>query len=347
MSFKDPPVAFVDESYIHRANHPGIYLMSAVIVLRSNLRAMEHDAMRTAARVGDATGSYYHTTGAYRRGHLRQIQDMLDVIDQHAEWTLLTACTPITDTLERARQHTLARLLVDLDRSKVTTVTMESRSHSRQWRRPGDPQDPTLKLNRLDQRTLRVLRHAEQVSDRIQIVHRTGAGARGLWLADAAAWAARRVLAHDDPQWWFRIAGTASVIHATTGAQLQLTNTDPQPAEYQPFPAVRLEPLTPTGYAARPVTTPPTVAVTYTAMGPFMDALLQQTQAAREPSVVLPASLAGRLLNSVQRLTDDVAQLRKAITQQRTDHLTAPVNEVHADTELKPDQPIPEPPEPC
>ncbi|MEU4244307.1 hypothetical protein [Actinoplanes sp. NPDC026619] len=223
------PVAFVDESYLVRPNHPGMYLLAAVLVTPDDIPTLI-DAARNAA------GPHpYHSTHLYRRGHLTPIENMLDATHAHADWAYLVAQAPLhADGTEAARQTTLTRLLHQLDQQRVRDVVLDTRANARE-------QQQTLlegrKVSRSDQPDLttyrRLVRNGD-ISPRLRLIHVDDSRQPALWMADAVAWAAQRALIYDEPQWWSRIAGITTVFDTATGTHLTLDSERAAPPAVNP-----------------------------------------------------------------------------------------------------------------
>lgn len=312
MGAQDHPVAYVDETWIQRPGHPGVYLLAAVLAERTDI-----DALATAARIA-AGNQEYHSTHLYQRGHVGVIEDMLDVVQDHAAWTVIIAHAPITDGNEIARQSSLTRLLTELDKQKVADVTLDLRGSPDQWQQARDKGMTMPEPNHRDLRTYRHLVRGGDISPRMRLTHVNDRHEPGLWLADAAAWATRRALSTDEPQWFRRIADAATVLDATTGAHLRINDNraappagdrDPHEPAHRNLTAPAEPMVLPRPDYADPASTRHTVVTQH------MASLLDQAQAAREPGVVVPAAIAAQLLDSVAALTHDVTRLRQVIDQ--------------------------------
>jgi hypothetical protein len=211
------PIAFVDETFIHRDGHPGAYSFAAVLVDPGELPLVV-DAARQAA----AHHEQFHATDLYRRGHIQPIEDMLDTTETHAGWTLMVAQTPLGDHQEPARQAALAQLLRQLDAQKVRDVVLDTRASPREQR---DTQMQGRKVNlsdRPDITTYQELARSKQISHRMRLQHVDDRHQPALWLADVVAWAFQRALVFDEPQWWSRVADVATIHDAATGKELAL-----------------------------------------------------------------------------------------------------------------------------
>jgi hypothetical protein len=211
------PVAFVDETLIHRAGHPGAYLFAAVLVDPGELPLVV-DAARQAA----AHHEQFHATDLYRRGHIQPIEDMLDTTETHAGWTLMVAQTPLGNHKEPARQAALAQLLRQLDAQRVRDVVLDTRASPREQR---DTQMQGRKVNlsdRPDITTYQELVRSKQINHRMRLQHVDDRYQPALWLADVTAWAFQRALVFDEPHWWSRVADVATIHDAATGKELAL-----------------------------------------------------------------------------------------------------------------------------
>lgn len=244
---KNPPVAFVDESYLDQRGHPGLYLMAAVLVPADELPTVM-DAARHAAGPGP-----YHSTRLYRRGHLTPIENMLDAVHAHAGWAFLVAQAPLDPGgRETARQATLGQLLRQLDQQRVRDVVLDTRAS------PSEQHQTLLegrKVNRSDQpdlTTYRLLVRDRTISPRLRVVHVDDHRQPALWMADAVAWAAQRTLVYGEPQWWSRVTGITTVIDATSGRHLTLDSERAAPSAVNP--ADDRDPRHPSPSAPAPLT---------------------------------------------------------------------------------------------
>jgi hypothetical protein len=219
------PVAFVDESYL---SHPGMYLLAAVLTTPDELPTLI-DAARSAA------GAHpYHSTRLYRRGHVTPIENMLDATHAHADWVYLLAQAPLHPAgTEAARQASLAQLLQQLNQQRVRDIVLDTRADTHQ-------QHQTLlegrTVNRADQPDLTTYRRLVRdgdISPRMRIIHVDDRRQPALWMADAVAWAAQRALVYDEPQWWSRVTGIATIVD-TTGAHLSLDSERAAPPAVNP-----------------------------------------------------------------------------------------------------------------
>jgi hypothetical protein len=210
------PVAFVDEAYIHKQGHPGVYLLAAVLA-----EGEEVDALEAAAR-SVVTGVDYHSVDLYHRGHVGVIETMLDAVEAHAAWTAVVAHTPLGPSGEIARQTSLRRLLGYLDKQRVRDVLLDVRGDEREWQ---TARAQGLKMPAINHRDMRSYRHMvtnKEISSRMRLQHVNDRQHPGLWMADAVAWSARRALAADEPQWWLRVSSAATVLEAVSGRELRI-----------------------------------------------------------------------------------------------------------------------------
>jgi hypothetical protein len=292
------PVAFVDEAFIRLNRHPGAYLFAAVLVDADNLTDVI-DAARQAAGPHDD----FHASDLYRRGHIQPIEDMLDTTEAHAGWTLMIAQTPLGEHQEAARQAALAQLLHQLNEQKVRDVVLDTRASPREQL---DNQLQGRKISRSDLpdiTTYRRLVRSQQINARMRLQHVDDRRQPALWLADVTAWAFQRALVFDEPQWWSRVAGVATIHDAATGVELTLTSdrTAPPTGERGPqiqSPSAQNSLSSTTFYTLNGGTTNRTQGPGY-----LYNALLSQSIDARTrpPSSALGASLA-ELTASVSRL---------------------------------------------
>ncbi|MBM2623403.1 hypothetical protein JIG36_48705 [Actinoplanes sp. LDG1-06] len=213
------PVAFVDEAFIRLQGHPGAYLFAAVLVEPDDLPTVV-EAARQAAGPHDE----FHASNLYRRGHVQPIEDMLSATEAHAGWTLLAAQVPLGEHQEAARQAALTQLLHRLNEQKVRDVVLDTRASPREQL---DTQLQGRKVNPSDLpdiTTYRRLVRGQQISSRMRLQHVDDRHQPALWLPDVTAWAFQRALVFDEPQWWSRVAGVATIHDAATGRELTLTN---------------------------------------------------------------------------------------------------------------------------
>lgn len=213
------PVAFVDEAFIRLRQHPGAYLFAAVLVDADDL-ADTIDAARQAAGPHEE----FHASDLYRRGHIQPIEDMLDTTEAHAGWTLMVAQAPLGEHQEAARQAALTQLLRQLNDQKVRDVVLDTRASPREQL---DTQLQGRKVNPSDLpdiTTYRRLVRGQQINARMRLQHVDDRHQPALWLPDVTAWAFQRALVFDEPQWWSRVAGVATIHDAATGRELSLTH---------------------------------------------------------------------------------------------------------------------------
>ncbi|MBQ1052473.1 hypothetical protein KBX50_28985 [Micromonospora sp. C51] len=238
------PIAYVDESWLQQRGSPGAYLMSAVLIEQDDV-AVAIDAARAAAHDHD-----YHSSVLYHRGHVGIIEEMLDVVSEHAGWSVISVHTPlrhgspepppettprIARFLERqgehARQISLERLLRHLNTHRVRDVILESRASDDEWRLARNSGTRVPATDRSDVRAYRRLLDQRAISHRMRLVHVKDRTHPGLWMADAVAWSAGRALRSDEPQWWNRIVDVATILEATTGTELRLNERRAAPPD--------------------------------------------------------------------------------------------------------------------
>ncbi|MFF5085350.1 hypothetical protein ACFY36_50625 [Actinoplanes sp. NPDC000266] len=217
-------VAFVDEAFIHRPNHPGMYLFAGVVVDGSDLAEVIASTRQAAGQHGP-----FHATDLYKRGHLAPIEDMLDTVHAHAGWTFLVTQAPITGSLETARQATLSQLLRQLDAQKVRDVVLDTRASEYERLQTQLEGRKVARTDLPDVTTYRELVRGNQISPRLRVLHIADQQQPGLWLADAAAWSFQRALNFDEPQWLSRITDSASIIDAGSGRELSLDSNRAAP----------------------------------------------------------------------------------------------------------------------
>ena len=304
MSRPSALTAFVDESFIHRPGHPGVYLLAAVLVEGSDL----NDAVRAAQ--ASSAGHEFHATRLHRLGHMGVVEAMLDTVAQWAGWTVVVAHTPIEQHREAARQGALQRLLRYLDGQKVGDVMLDRRADPNQaaaaergGQRLADPEHSDL-------RTYRHLVRGGEISNRMRLVHRDDVSEPGLWMADAVAWSTRRALASNEPQWLYRVIDATTVLHAQTGVVLTISDDgaalpdgDRGPHRRAQRDTISAQPMlsSPTGYRAAGVGAYPQH------VGRYMASVLRQVAAASVPVQ------AARLVREVQHLRAEVDRLTRVV----------------------------------
>lgn len=304
------PVAFVDETYIQVRGHPGIYLLAAVLAERADVADLE-----AAARIA-ARGFAYHSTQLHHHGHVGVIEDMLDVVATQAAWSAIVATTPITAGNEIARQHSMQRLLTYLNQQKVSDVVLDVRGDQRQWQ---DAHERGMKMPEPNYRDLRTYRHmvrGGEISSRMRLTHVNDRDQPGLWLADAVAWAARRALAVDEPQWWNRIADAATVLDSVTGRELLIESDGAAlpDGERGPHERAQWDAAIPAQPMLSPLSYGEPGAVGHSlSVGVYLSHLLDQVRMVRSPTAAIPSEVTRELLATVRALAADVAELREAI----------------------------------
>lgn len=233
------PIAFVDESWLQQRGSPGAYLTAAVLIESDDI-----GPAITAANTA-AAGQPYHSSELYHRGHVGTIEAMLDVVADHAGWSVVSAQVPLHDNTtpdnprhirghledqrERARQISLERLLRYLNTQRVRDVYLESRASLAEWQQARDSGTRLPATDRHDIRAYRRLLDQGAISHRMRLIHIKDRSHAGLWMADAVAWSAGRAIRADEPQWWNRIADVATVLEAETGAELRLNERGAAP----------------------------------------------------------------------------------------------------------------------
>jgi len=293
------PIAFVDEAFIQRPNHPGGYLFAAVLVDRDELTVTVDAAVHAAGGHGD-----YHTTGLYQRGHIRPIEDMLDTIETYAGWTALVVQAPIGGSgqaaRETARQAALSRLLQHLNTQKVRDVVLDTRASEREQLQTQLEGRKITRSDLPDIHTYRKLVRNHEISPRMRLLHVDDRKQPALWMADAAAWAFQRALVFDEPQWWSRIAAVSTVLDAGSGAELALQHNRAAPpigerGPRNPSQSAQASLLQPQFYTLNGGTTNRSHGPGYLYTG-----LLQQIDAASTPA-------------EDRQLTEQIAELAKGV----------------------------------
>jgi hypothetical protein len=223
----DYRLAFVDETVIERRNRTGVYLFAGVVIDGADLPD-------TITAVRQATGNNsFHATDLYRRGFHSRITSLLDTITEHAGWTFYVAQPIGPREREQSRQQALGRLLHQLDEQKVHDVIADTRASPEEQAQTQREGRKVTVADAPDIDTYKRLVRSRQINARMRMLHRDDRQHPGLWMADAAAWALQRAVAHDDPQWWSRITDTATIIDAHTGRELTVESNraaPPQPA---------------------------------------------------------------------------------------------------------------------
>jgi hypothetical protein len=318
------PVAFVDESFIHPQGHPGYYLLAAVLA-----EGDEVDTIVQAARSA-ANGAEFHSADLYRRGHVGAIEDMLDTVERHAAWTAVVAHTPLGPSSEMARQTSLRQLLTYLDKQKIRDVILDTRGSPTDWQEARERGRKVPDIDRLDVRSYRHLVTNREISSHMRLIHLDDREQPGLWMADAVAWAAHRALSVDEPQWWFRIADAATLLEATTGAELLIQDNRAAPPVGEHGPRQ-------TGQSARPVLLPTSLYAQAAdrshgvRVGQFLGDLLDQAEQARAPDI------AHQLLAAVQGVTASVTELLEEIRQHSAPPGATTTTQPTVDTDAEPD----------
>ncbi|RLK12669.1 hypothetical protein DER29_5953 [Micromonospora sp. M71_S20] len=319
MAAQPHPIAFVDESWLQQRGSPGAYLMAAVIIDQEDVPAAEA-AASTAAGIHDS----YHSTALYHRGHVGTIEAMLDVVAEHAGWSVVSAQVPLNagtrdlpppnpqharahleSQREHARQVSLERLLRYLDGQRVRDVYLETRASPTEWQQARDAGSRLPATDRNDIRAYRRLLDQGAISHRMRLIHVEGHNDPGLWMADSVAWSAGRAIRADEPQWWNRIADVATVIEATTGTELHLNERRAAPPDGERDPhnlsqgAQAMFP--PTVYSASPEPHQ---------TGTILQSLVAQADQARTPAA---DQLTREVLGYVQHIAERVEQLSKTV----------------------------------
>ncbi|TWJ20832.1 DUF3800 domain-containing protein [Micromonospora endolithica] len=320
MAVQPHPVAFVDESWLQQRGSPGAYLMAAVLIDQDDV------APAIAAANAAAAGQPYHSSELYHRGHVGTIEAMLDVVDNHAGWSVVSAQVPLDngrqaltpdnpqnmrghleDQREYARQVSLERLLRYLNAQRVRDVYLESRASMREWQEARDAGSRLPATDRTDIRAYRRLLDQSAISHRMRLVHVKDRSHAGLWMADAVAWSAGRAIRADEPQWWNRIADVATVLEATTGAELRLNERGAAPPDGERGPHNLSQSAqamsSPTVYSAGPE---PNQA------GAILRSLVAQADQARTPA---SDQLTREVLGYVQHIAERVEQLSRTVDQ--------------------------------
>ncbi|MBO3736642.1 hypothetical protein [Actinoplanes flavus] len=221
----DYRLAFVDETVIERRNRTGVYLFAGVVIDGAGLPD-------TITAVRQATGNNsFHATDLYRRGFHSRITALLDTITEHAGWTFYVAQPIGPRDREQSRQQALVRMLHQLDEQKVHDVIADTRAGPDEQAQTQREGRKVTVADTPDIDTYKRLVRSRQISARMRMLHRDDRQQPGLWMADAAAWALQRAVAHDDPRWWARITDTATIIDAHTGRELTVTSNRAAPPQ--------------------------------------------------------------------------------------------------------------------
>lgn len=313
------PSAFVDESWFQHRNSPGAYLMAAVIIDHDSLPAAE-TAATEAAGIHDG----YHSTALYHRGHVGTIEAMLDVVAEHAGWSVVSAQVPINPgnmaavpnnprhvhahlegQREQARQLSMERLLRYLNGQRVRNVYLETRGSPAEWRNARETGSRLPSIDRNDIRAYRRLLEQRAISHRMRLIHVEGRNDPGLWMADAVAWSAGRAIRTDEPQWWNRIADVATILEANTGTELSLNASGAAPPDGERDPhnlSQRAQTMSsPVLYSASPEGHQ---------VGAILTSLVAQAVHARTPST---NQLTREVLGYVQQIAERVERLTNTV----------------------------------
>jgi hypothetical protein len=323
--------AFVDESILVHRERIGVFVFAAILVGQGHEQAAEQ-AARAAAR-----GSLYHSADMYHRGHVGIIESMLDVVYEHADWTLLVVQTPLDRPLETVRQTALARLLRELNQQRVRDVILDRRGSEVEWDEAALNGRRRPEIDRNDLRTYRHLVQDKQVSPRLRLMHLDDTLRPGIWLADAVAWSARRALAVDEDQWWLRVAEVTRVLDAVTGAQLSLTRDGAAPpvGDHGPHHA---------GQGAHVMLSSTEVyQSTASTGGPrragvMLTSLLQQIHRATVEAAAAPAILSqlDTLSRQVADLAQQISELRQLRPGRQTVHRARPTSQSSIEADNSP-----------
>jgi hypothetical protein len=207
------PVALCDESHrLGPGDEVGFYTVTATLFDRASMEP----ARRAFAEFAGPRG--WHTTEAYEAGYDRRIHRMLATIAEHAEWSIVTVAAPIQGhgrpAAETARRECLTTLLPEITRGSdpVQVVVMDTRGDER--------------ADAADRHTAAMLRGQKIIPARTLLRHADDKLEPLLGAADAVGWAARRMLARDEPQWWENVADVATILHAPTGTRIDLAPKD-------------------------------------------------------------------------------------------------------------------------
>ena len=219
----------------------------------------------------------------------------------------MIARAPLGEHQEAARQAALTQLLHQLNDQKVRDVIVDTRASPREQL---DTQLQGRKVNPSDLpdiTTYRRLVRSQQINARMRLQHVEDRHQPALWLPDVTAWAFQRALVFDEPQWWSRVAGVATIHDAATGRELTLTNDRTAPPTGErgpqiPSPSAQNS-LSPSFYTLNGGTTNRTQGP-----GHFYNALLIQTADASATATgsALQASIAALSVN-VDRLTSAIS----------------------------------------
>jgi hypothetical protein len=313
------PTAFVDESWLQQRNSPGAYLMAAVIIDHDSVPAAEAAATRAA---GNHDG--YHSTALYHRGHVGTIEAMLDVVAEHAGWSVVSAQVPINPgnladvpnnprhihahlegQREHARQLSIERLLRHLNDQRVRDVYLETRGSPAEWRDARQTGSRLPSIDRNDIRSYRRLLEQGAISHRMRLIHVEGRNDPGLWMADAVAWSAGRAIRTDEPQWWNRIADVATILEASTGTELRLNESGAAPPDGERDPHNLSQ-------SAQAMSSPVLYSATPTdhQVGAILTSLVAQAEHARAPAA---DQLTREVLGYVRQIAKRVEQLSDTV----------------------------------
>lgn len=113
-----------------------------------------------------------------------------------------------------ARQQTLAHLLRQFNAQHVRDDIVDTQASAREQVQTRHEGRKITRSDLPDIRTYRNLVRKNAISPRMRVLHVDDHHQPGLWLADATAWAFQRALHRDEPHWWNRISGVATVTDA-------------------------------------------------------------------------------------------------------------------------------------
>ena len=105
---------------------------------------------------------------------------------------------------ESSRQYCLAKLLIELSNNEVFRCVMDSRANP--------AVNDVMAQNRVDLRTLELLKEELLINSKIELIHLTDHQCPLIGTADAVSWSARKFLIGDTPEYWNVISGNSILI---------------------------------------------------------------------------------------------------------------------------------------
>jgi hypothetical protein len=192
--------AFIDETVRDpKPDTRGYYQLTAALIDGPAV-----SSLRTSTRAAAPPGGFH--ASALAQTQVADVDRMLQhIADTPDCWNLIAATYKyeVKGQQETARRSCLERLLLDIDRSKISHVVVDSREAN-------IGKDPEAR-NRNDQRTLARLRSAGHVSRHMTLEHKHDEHEPLLWLPDAAGWAFRQNELRGNPRFWDLVSDATTV----------------------------------------------------------------------------------------------------------------------------------------